>query len=98
MGSRAIVQIRFAHEGGESRPVAASTRRGGTGARVTLEVEKEAVAAGALFVLYRVGTAPVVVAGSAHRARVEAALANLGAAYRIVRIPVESDAAQSAAG
>lgn len=98
MDRRATVQIRFAQVDGESRPVAASTRRRGTGARVTLEVEQEAVAAGALFVLYRVGAAGVLVAGSAHRERIEVALAGLGAAYGIVRIPVEGDAAESAAG
>jgi hypothetical protein len=97
MGRRAVVQIRFAHEDGDNRPVAASTKRRGTGARVTLEVEEEAIAAGALFVLYRRG-AGVVVAGSAHRERVEAALAGLGAAYRIVRIPIEGDGVESAAG
>ena len=96
MSPRAIVQIRFAHVDGESRPVAASTKRRGTGARVTLEVEQEAVAAGALYVLYRLG-AGVVVAGSARRERMEAALATLGGAWRILRIPIESESAESAA-
>jgi hypothetical protein len=97
MGRRVVVQIRFAQEDGDNRPIAASTKRRGTGARVTLEVEEEAVAAGELFVLYRRG-AGVVVAGSAHRERVEAALSGLGAAYRIVRIPIDDDAAESTAG
>lgn len=91
----AIVQIRFAHVDGESRPVAASTKRRGTGARVTLEVEQEAVVAGALFVLYRLGAAGVVVAGSVRRERMEAALSSLGGAWRILRIPIESESVRS---
>jgi hypothetical protein len=90
---RVVVQIRFAEAGGEQRPVAASTRRGGTGARVTLEVEREAVDAGAIHVLYRAGAAGLVIAGSVCRDRVHAALAALGdagAAYRIACIPLET--------
>ena len=96
MNGRATLQIRFAQEDGEIRPVAASTKRRGTGARVMLEVEKEAVAAGTVYVLYRAGGAGVVVVGSASRERVESALASLGtarAAYRIARIPVEDGGA-----
>ncbi len=91
MHRRVVVQIQFSDAAGESVPVAASTRRGGTGARVTLEVEREAIKQGSIWVLYRAGAAGVVVAGSARRDRVEAALASLGeagAAYRIASIPV----------
>ena len=88
---RVVVQIRFAEAEGERRPVSASTRRGGTGARVTLEVEREAVAAGAIHVLYRTGAARPVIAGSVCRDRVQAALSGLGeagAAWRIACIPI----------
>ena len=85
---RAIVQIRFAHADGERRPVSATTRRYGTGARVTVEVEPEAIPAGNIWVLYRPDS-DVVIAGSARRERVEAALASLSKAYRIAQIPVD---------
>ena len=87
-----ILQLRFAREGGQSRPIAASGKRRGVGARVTVEVEQEALHNRAVYVLYRAG-AEVVVAGSAHRHRVEAALQNLGAAgaaYRIAHLPVDA--------
>lgn len=89
---RLVLQIRFDEEGAERQPVAASARRRGSGPRVTVEVEREATVAKSIFVLYRVGSAGVVIAGSAYRERVETALArlgNAGAAYRIVRIPLE---------
>lgn len=88
---RMIVQLRFSREHGHSRPIAASGKQGGSGARVTLEVEREALEAGSIHVLYRVGAADVVVAGSVRRDRVEAALRGLGdaaAAYRIAEIPI----------
>ena len=88
---RVILQLRFARENGESRPVAASGKHGGAGARVTLEVEREALAAGSIHVLYRHGTGDVVVAGSVHRDRIEAARRALGdaaPAYRVIEIPV----------
>ena len=91
MRERVIVQLRFSRENGHSRPVAASGKLGGAGARVTLAVEREALEAGSIHVLYRVGAAEVVVAGSVHRERVEAALRGLGdaaRAYRIASIPV----------
>jgi hypothetical protein len=89
---RVVVQIRFDESGGERRPVAASTRRGGSGARVTLEVEREAIEAGAIHVLYRTGGAGVVLAGSVRPERVQAAHAALGDAggsYRIACIPLD---------
>jgi hypothetical protein len=89
---RVVVQISFEEGPAGSRPVAASTKRRGTGPRVTVEVEREVIAAWWIFVLYRMGAACVVIAGSVYQERIEAALANLGtasAAYRIVRIPVE---------
>jgi hypothetical protein len=88
---RMIVQLRFSRENGHSRPIAASGKQGGSGARVTLEVEREALEVGSIHVLYRLGAADVVVAGSVHRERVEAALRGLGdaaRAYRITEIPV----------
>jgi len=91
MHRRVILQLRFTRENGDTRPIAASGKHGGAGARVTLEVEREALAAGSIHVLYRVGAGDVVVAGSVHRERVEAALRGLGdaaPAYRIARIPV----------
>lgn len=96
MHGRAVVQIRFAEEPGDVRPVAATTRRRGTGARVTIEIEHEALAARKVYVLYRFGSAGVVVVGSARRERVQVALENLGAAgsaYRIASIPIEPAAA-----
>ena len=91
MVRRVILQLRFAREDGHSRPVAASGKRGGSGARVTLEVEPEALEVGSIHVLYRHGSADVVVTGSVRRERVEAALRGLGeaaAAYRIAEIPI----------
>jgi hypothetical protein len=91
VGARMIVQLRFSRENGHSRPIAASGRHGGAGARVTIVVEREALQAGSIHVLYRVGAADLVVAGSVHRERVEAALRRLGdaaRAYQIARIPV----------
>jgi len=101
MNRRVVVQIRFDEEAAESRPVAASAKRRGTGARVTVAVEREAIAEGSIFVLYRLGAACVVIAGSVRRERVESALARLGkagAAYRIVQIPVEGGGGASAFG
>ena len=89
---RVILQLRFAREDGQSRPIAASGKRRGAGARVTVEVEQEALQNRAVYVLYRAG-AEVVIAGSAHRSRVEAALQTLGAAgaaYRIAQVPVDA--------
>ncbi|MGZ6141752.1 MAG: hypothetical protein ACXWLM_00345 [Myxococcales bacterium] len=96
MSRRVVLQLRFSRENGQSLPVAASRKQRGAGARVTLEVEPEALHAGSVFVLYRAGGAEVVVAGSVHRARVEAALQGLGeagAAYRIAIVPVEDEGA-----
>jgi hypothetical protein len=90
--SRVVVQIRFDDSDGERKPVAATTRRGGSGARVTLVVEREAVAAGAIHVLYRPGSHGLVVAGSVRAERVQAARDALGDAarsYRIARIPLD---------
>ena len=87
---RVVVQLRFALEDGEARPVAASTRQRGSGARVTLEVEHEALAAGAIWVVYRAGAAEMALAGSARRERVEAVLRTLGGSYRIAKVPVEA--------
>ena len=98
---RLVLQIRFDDQAAERHPVAASAKRRGSGPRVTVEVEREAVVAKSIFVLYRIGAAGVVIAGSAYRERVETALANLGkagAAYRIVRIPLEDGGAADAFG
>ncbi len=90
MQRRLVVQIRFAQAGGETRPVAALVKHGGAGARVTVEVEGHALQAGLVHVLYRAGAGPgVVVAGSVHRDRVEAARQALGDAWRIASIPLE---------
>ncbi len=96
MHRRVVLQLRFAREEGQSRPVAASRKQRGAGARVTLPVEPEALHAPSVYVLYRSGAPEVVVAGSVHRDRVEAALRALGeagAAYRIASIPVEDEGA-----
>lgn len=93
---RMVLQLRFSHDDGRCRPVAASRKQRGAGARVTLELEPEARHAPSIFVLYREGGAEVAVAGSVHRDRVEAALHGLGeagAAYRIANIPVEDESA-----
>jgi hypothetical protein len=87
-----IVQIRFDDAERERRPVAATRRRWGAGARVTLEVEREAIEAGFIHVLYRTGANGPVIAGSVSRERVAAALESLGeaaAAWRIARIPLD---------
>ena len=89
---RVILQLRFEREDGVARPVAASTKQRGAGARVTLEVEPEALAAGTVWVLYRAGAAEMALAGSARRERVEAVLRTLGPSYRIAQIPVEDAA------
>ena len=86
-----ILQLRFEREDGQSRPVGATSKHAGAGARVTVEVEREALEAGSIHVLYRTGPAEVVVAGSMHRERIEAALRRLGdaaTAYRIAKVPI----------
>jgi hypothetical protein len=101
MNRRVVVQIRFEGEAAGSRPVAASTKRTGTGPRVTVEVEREAILARSIFVVYRMGASCMVIAGSVRRERVESALAGLGnaaAAYRIVNIPVDDGGGASAFG
>ena len=98
MHRRVVVQIHFQEEKGQCLPVAASTRRRGTGARVTVEVEREAVETKAIYVLYRLGRACVVIAGSVLKDRVETALEKLGeagTAYRIARIPVDGGGASA---
>lgn len=94
---RLVLQLQFG--GSERHPLAASTRRAGSGARVTVEAEPEALARRQVFVLHRRGS-EVVIAASAYAPPMEEALRKLGTAgalYRIACIPVV-DTAEASAG
>src|SRR5260221_14485919 len=87
MHRHVVVQIHFETQAEGSLPVAASTKRRGTGARITVEGEREAPTVGNIFVFYRVGAASIVIAGSGRRKRGESALAHLGGAGAAHRLP-----------
>ena len=83
------VHILCSSDGAQPRPVAVSARRPPHPA-TPLQVERESVALGHLFVLYRGGRTCKVISGSARRERVEGLRARLtrnAAAYAIARIP-----------
>jgi hypothetical protein len=65
---------------GERRAVQRAPRRG---TRIKVQVEKQALAQGHVFLLCRKGTGDIIVAASAHEARLDPVRERLGAEYLV---------------
>jgi len=71
---------------GEHRAVQRAPRRG---TRIKIEVEKEAIAQGHVFLLCRRGRGDIIVAASAHERRLAPVLDRLGAEYLVESARIE---------